>query len=133
MERRQWLIVRLLQRLAGLFAKYFKWMLLLGIFAFKFLEWWYESANKLNPARTLPVPPPPPICRPSRTGIPLTSATTHLSCPLCSRAQRSNPACTPSGYVFCYLCIFKFVQEHRRCPITNMPCTDDQIRKVYQQ
>ncbi len=44
---------------AYVLASYAKWGLLVGIFLFKFLEWWYSSENRLQPSRVLPVPPPP--------------------------------------------------------------------------
>lgn len=41
------------------FAQYFKWMLLVGIFAFKFFEWWYSSEDQIRRREKLPIPPPP--------------------------------------------------------------------------
>jgi peroxin-12 len=51
-------------------------------------------------------------------------------CPLC-QGERRNPTCIPSGYVFCYACIFDHVAAHGACPVTRLPCTKEQLRKLY--
>ena len=51
-------------------------------------------------------------------------------CPLCHRL-RTNPALLPSGYVFCYPCIYAHVEEHQQCPVTLVPAQLDDIRKLY--
>jgi hypothetical protein len=48
-----------MSRLSHFFAEYAKWIIVLAVFAFKFLEWWNSTESLLRPARTLPVPPPP--------------------------------------------------------------------------
>ena len=35
------------------------------------------------------------------------------------------------GYVFCYPCIFNYVSDKKRCPITNSTVTPDQLRKIF--
>ncbi len=46
---------------------------------------------------------------------------------------RTNPAMVEvSGYVFCYPCIFRHVNEHGRCPVTLRPATVDSVRRLYQ-
>jgi hypothetical protein len=50
-----WWIWNILSR----FADYFKWILLIGIFAFKFFEWWYASEDQIRRREKLPVPTPP--------------------------------------------------------------------------
>jgi hypothetical protein len=49
----------ILWRIFSSFARYFKWILLFGIFAFKFFEWWYASEDRIRRQEKLPVPPPP--------------------------------------------------------------------------
>jgi hypothetical protein len=41
-------------------------------------------------------------------------------------------AVSASGYAFCYPCIFRHVQQHQRCPITLIPMSVEQIRKIYE-
>lgn len=115
-------------RIQRFFASYAKYGLLIGIFAFKFFEWWYSPDNQLQHGRRLPIPPPPPPA-PPRTTIQLPVDDTL--CPLCKR-HRTNPACSSSGYVFCYPCLFHALTADPRCPITLQPCTTDQIRKIFE-
>ena len=95
------------------------------------LEWWYLSAeSKLGGTKPPPIPPPPPAPRPAIDGVPLPED--RSVCALC-RKKRSNPAMAAcSGYVFCYPCIFPFVDQHGCCPVTRLPCTLEQVRKLYQ-
>ncbi|PHJ17575.1 pex2 pex12 amino terminal region protein [Cystoisospora suis] len=53
-------------------------------------------------------------------------------CPLC-RKPRSNPACIPSGYVFCYRCIVMYVRSHGYCPVTKLRVLEPHIRRIYEQ
>ena len=52
-------------------------------------------------------------------------------CPLCNKKRKNDCALTVSGFVFCYPCIFKFIKEHNRCPITNYPCTTKHLVRLY--
>ena len=52
-------------------------------------------------------------------------------CPLCNKKRKNDCALTVSGFVFCYTCIFKFIKEHARCPITNYPCTTKNLVRLY--
>lgn len=94
----------------------------------------------------------------AKEGIPLPPDRTI--CPLCTQ-KRANPSVvTVSGFVFCYACIFKYVsqvrplfdrsvqmnrfilhiitslflmllQQYNRCPVTLMPATVDQLRRLF--
>jgi peroxin-12 len=52
-------------------------------------------------------------------------------CPLCANKRTNECVLSVSGFVFCYVCIFKFVKEHQRCPLTNYPCTIKNIIRIY--
>jgi hypothetical protein len=93
---------RALGKVGGIASAYAKYLILLGIFSFKFLEWWYSPSNQLQRIRKLPVPPPPPARRPAATGV-LVPADKSL-CPICTRV-RTNPAASTSGYVFWCVCV----------------------------
>ena len=117
-----------------------KYALLLSLLAFRFIDWMQThgpaadspstrlAAPAARPLASLPVPPPPPAPLPARDGIPLPADT--AICPLCQRL-RTNAAASCSGYVFCYPCIFAYVNEYRQCPVTKQPCKLEQIRKIY--
>jgi len=51
----------ILSRLGTTFRVYAKWVVLICLFAFKFLEWWNSPGNVLQNGPKLPVPPPPPV------------------------------------------------------------------------
>lgn len=104
-------------------------LVLLGSFCvFKVLEWWYSVEGKL-PTQALPIPPPPDKARRAEGGLAMPTDPTQ--CPIC-RSERSNPAANHTGYVFCYPCIFTYVQQHQRCPVTHITSSQDQIRKLYE-
>ncbi|KAL6142918.1 hypothetical protein ACLB2K_061193 [Fragaria x ananassa] len=104
--------------------------LIAAVFFFKMMEWWYQSAEERMSAPTIyPPPPPPPSPQVAKEGIPLPSNRTL--CPLCSQ-KRANPSViTVSGFVFCYACVFKYVTQYKRCPVTLMPANVDQIRRLF--
>ncbi|XP_038890543.1 peroxisome biogenesis protein 12 isoform X1 [Benincasa hispida] len=104
--------------------------LIAAVFFFKMMEWWYQSAEERMSAPTVyPPPPPPPPPKVAKEGIPLPSNRTI--CPLCSE-KRANPSVvTVSGFVFCYTCIFKYISQYKRCPITLMPANVDHIRRLF--
>ena len=95
------------------------------------LEWWYTSGEqRLGSQKNTVVPPPPPLLGPHPDGIALPK--NAETCPLCRRT-RTNPAmAVPSGYVFCYPCIFDHVSHYGCCPVTRLPAHIDQIRRLYQ-
>jgi peroxin-12 len=102
-----------------------------AVFAFKLLEWWYVSGEqKLGGGKALPPPPPPPALPRAPNGI--RAASDPSVCSLCRR-KRTNPAMiATSGYVFCYPCAYKYVEQHSRCPVTFVPTRLDHIRRLYQ-
>lgn len=84
-----------------------------------------ESKDRLGAVESLPIPPPPPLPQSF-------SGTVDNRCPLCS-GQITNAACAPSGFVFCYLCLFRHVSRSPFCPITRAPCSTDHIRRLYDE
>lgn len=83
------------------------------------------SARLAEPVKLPSVPARPP----SAQGC-LNPPRDHSLCVLCNERRRDPCACS-SGYVFCYLCILQYVREHGRCPITAMPCKEEEIIKLY--
>lgn len=104
--------------------------LIAAVFIFKMMEWWYQSAEERMSAPTVyPPPPPPPPPQVAKEGIPLPPDKTI--CPLCSQ-KRANPSVvTASGFVFCYACIFKYISQYKRCPVTLIPASVEQIRRLF--
>ncbi|TMW57226.1 hypothetical protein Poli38472_003151 [Pythium oligandrum] len=109
-------------------------LLVLGIAAYKFLEWMYSEdgvATKIRLTGTdAPIPPPPlPPNYVGNASI-LMSTIDDNKCPLCQR-RRVNPAAAISGVVFCYPCIYRHVEAHGECPVTQMKCDVSSIIKIY--
>ncbi|EFN57496.1 hypothetical protein CHLNCDRAFT_48657 [Chlorella variabilis] len=121
-------------RAGHLAADHTRSTLILAVFAFKLLEWWYTSAEqRLGDPKALPPPPPPPALPAvgvAAGGVALPDDV--ALCPLCGR-RRTNPAMlATSGYVFCYPCIHREVEERGRCPVTHAPAGLDHVRRLYQ-
>jgi len=115
-------------------ADYARPALILGVFAFKALEWWYSSGEAALGAASgkgpRPPPPPPPLVPPALDGVPLPSD--PAACPLCRR-HRTNPAlAVPSGYVFCYPCLHAHALEHGECPVTRVELGVGGVRRLYE-
>ena len=119
---------RIVQHMLHFVLDYAKFILPLGIFLFNFFHWWYAE-NRL-PSQSLPLPPPPDQAKRAPAGLALPDDPN--ACAVCRQA-RTNPAVlTSSGYVFCYPCVAQQVKDHGRCPVTHLPSTIDQIRKLYE-
>ncbi|KAL1935220.1 hypothetical protein VTP01DRAFT_4360 [Rhizomucor pusillus] len=125
-------------RLLGKIIEFLKFMLPMSIFFYKFLEWWYSSefargGAALAAAADGDAPnaiPPPEKLMPDPDGIQLPKKPN--TCPLCDASPINNPSALPSGYVFCYTCAYRYVEEHGRCPVTfiKVDATKD-LTKVY--
>jgi hypothetical protein len=54
-------------------------------------------------------------------------------CPICEETW-ANPTALPTGYVGCYLCLYRFVEREGVCPVTGSDLTSmggvDSLRKV---
>ncbi|KAJ1848743.1 ubiquitin-protein ligase peroxin 12 [Coemansia sp. RSA 486] len=114
-------------RLVGGGLDLLKVALPLSIFFYRFLEWWYRSDFHRRVQQT-PVPPPPMPLRPHPDGVAVPFDQTI--CPLCEK-KRTNPAMAPSGYVFCYPCIHKHIDDTGMCPVTLTKADPAAIRKLY--
>ncbi|KAG2273111.1 hypothetical protein Bca52824_067666 [Brassica carinata] len=104
--------------------------LIAAVFIFKMMEWWYQSAEERLTAPTV-YPPPPPLPSPkvAKEGIPLPPDRTL--CALCLQKLANPSVVTVSGFVFCYSCVFKYVSQYKRCPVTLIPASVDQIRRLF--
>ena len=128
---------------------FLRYALPMSIFFLKFIEWWYASDyHKQKGFQPIPPPPDPipvsfgskinwfsllnAVCyiqtKPHEQGIPLPAESDM--CPLCKR-ERTNSTTIPTGYVFCYPCIFAHVSDNGRCPVTLVPVNVDELRKIY--
>lgn len=111
-----------------------KFLTLATIFGYRWMDWFFVEEHKLIQRRKLPVPPPPPILivNKKHNNMGYHQNKENNTCGMCDQMLvHRNSACIPSGYVFCYECIFPYVKEHKCCPVTNLPCEPLQIRRIY--
>jgi len=112
-----------------------------AVYLMQFGQWWYQREHLLQPYQPRKIPPPPPPRPPyAGTPLPLKSDSRGSSglvllphdpsiCPLCHLSRR-NPAMSCSGYVFCYPCLVRHLQQHPFCPVTGRPMAPEQIRRI---
>jgi len=119
-------------------------------------SWWFQRGEALAPARgplavlggsgrapavptpprlaagsgapPPPPPPPPPLPAPGSPCLPLPESSRE--CPLCrqSRPRGKAAVITVSGFVFCAPCATGYVDRHRACPVTALPCGLQHVR-----
>lgn len=52
-------------------------------------------------------------------------------CPLCNQKRTNDCALSTCGFVFCYPCIFKYINKNKCCPFTKLPCNLDSLIRIY--
>ncbi|KAK5914675.1 hypothetical protein CgunFtcFv8_009098 [Champsocephalus gunnari] len=107
----------------------------LGVFFLQFLDWFYSSENQ-NAVKSLtsfPAPPPPLHLKrdPSANQSAEIEPSANRMCPLCRRVRSNSTVLSTSGFVFCYRCIFSFVKDQRRCPVSGFPSEPQHLIKIY--
>lgn len=80
-----------------------------------------RSGNHISTTLT----PPPPSSGMKKNALPA-----HL-CPLC-RQPRMHPTASSSGFVFCYKCLLRQVQDTGKCPVTGRDCRESQLLRLYE-
>jgi peroxin-12 len=107
-----------------------QYSVIVGVLGFKFFEWWYtpEVQELAQQSSTETAPPPPPIELFKPSIVPIDTAS--VACPLCKEICTNMAAC-PSGFVYCYPCVYAYVEEHGRTPQGGLPCTTNDIRKCW--
>ncbi len=81
--------------------------------------------------KKIEIPPyPKPMAVASTSNAVIPPADRRL-CALCCQ-RRKNPCASSSGYVFCYNCILPYVRERKVCPITQLPCNEQDLIKLFE-
>ncbi|CAG9530454.1 unnamed protein product [Cercopithifilaria johnstoni] len=52
-------------------------------------------------------------------------------CPLCLRQRTNDTVLAVSGYVFCYGCIYSYVEQEKKCPVTGLSANVDDLIKIF--
>lgn len=107
-----------------------KFLLPTSIFFFRFLEWWYSSEGGYGRIRkkgggtgggkALRAPPPPSV------------GTGEVQSGVCvvHKGPMVNPTALPTGFMGCYKCLFAYVDEHVKCPVTGVAVEVAELRKI---
>jgi hypothetical protein len=100
------------------------------------MEWYINNdlssdylASKIS-KNPLSVPPYPPAIPVNPKGGIIPPKDKRL-CPICCQ-KRKDPCAANSGYIFCYNCIVKCIQDHKHCPVTLLPCREEDLIKLYE-
>jgi len=101
----------------------------LAAFGYRSLEWWYSMPQSvLGGGGAGDAVPPAPEAPALVAGVTVPAGE---RCPLCGRARTNAAVLAASGFAFCYPCIVHYVREHGRCPVTGLPATEPQIRRLF--
>ncbi|ESP04191.1 hypothetical protein LOTGIDRAFT_136681 [Lottia gigantea] len=117
------------KKIISICSKLFKWTAVslstgvsVAVFFLQFLDWWYQREDKAVSLTSLPIPDPP------QDGNEELSAPV---CPICNQKRQNETALSVSGHVFCYRCIYSYINQHGSCPVSSYPATLDHLIKLY--
>ncbi|KAI5638744.1 pex2 / pex12 amino terminal region domain-containing protein [Phthorimaea operculella] len=127
-----------------------------GAFAVQFLRWWESREHSLTQrcprlrrrsetsARSATTTSARSACKRGRClqcfQCPGTSSATSVYPGTCgpTGAARSPNSLLPnspwlglSGYIFCYICISRYLRANRSCPVTKFPATEQSLVRMY--
>ncbi|KNH07287.1 hypothetical protein XU18_1819 [Perkinsela sp. CCAP 1560/4] len=99
----------------------------------KVSEWYFgisPSVSSGSETEVLPIreksfsiPPPPEVQS--------LKPTLRDRCPLCDRKITNQTLNVASGRLFCYPCIRRHIESEGKCPVTGIPTTVTQLRRMY--
>jgi peroxin-12 len=101
------------------------------------MEWYINNdlssdylSSKIS-KNPLSIPPYPPAIPVNPRGGIIPPKDKKL-CPICCQT-RKDPCAANSGYIFCYNCIVRYIQDHKQCPVTLLPCREEHLIKLYEK
>lgn len=123
-------IIEYAVRISYKVSDYFRSFLLLLVFQFKLFEWYYSSEHLRDSQKTIFIPenPPSPPKGVNNSNLP---ANNRL-CPICKEERKNPTLVTKSGFVFCYKCIYNHLKEKKSCPISGLPATESDLRRLFE-
>lgn len=97
----------------------------MSAFFLQFIQWWQNEANHGDIAN-LPIPDAP------AETFHVNSSKYAGKCPLCLQRWRMPTVISISGYVYCYVCIVKNMNEvSETCPVSGYPASIDDLLRIY--
>ncbi|KAJ1369502.1 hypothetical protein KIN20_030978 [Parelaphostrongylus tenuis] len=113
------------------FPVLFSYLFGYGLFFVQFIDFMYNTDIGMQLAKkdVYHIPPAPHKLL-SESSVQLLDTN---KCPLCLRRRKNDTALSVSGYVFCYICIYNHIKEFKRCPVTGLPATTNELIRLYIQ
>lgn len=93
-----------------------------GAFFLQFLQTWNSHKSNYN-MTDLPIVPSPPRDNKSKKY--------QGKCPICLKSWAIPTVLQVSGYIYCFRCILRYLNEHQKCPVTNLPAKPLDIVRLY--
>ncbi|XP_072394885.1 peroxisome assembly protein 12 [Diabrotica undecimpunctata] len=93
-----------------------------GAFFLQFLQMWNSQKSNFN-VTDLPSVPAPSLDNKAKQY--------EGKCPICLKSWMIPTVLQVSGYIFCFRCILRHLNEHQTCPITNLPAKPLDIVRLY--
>ncbi|XP_077290086.1 peroxisome assembly protein 12-like [Arctopsyche grandis] len=94
----------------------------LSAFFIQFLKWCEDKSTQLN-LNSMPIPDAP---KPD-----IRSTQFMNKCPICLQNWKTPTVLSVSGYVFCYKCLIRHLNDESKCPVTKYDANVNDIIRVY--
>jgi len=122
----------LIRRVTAALFRMLSKLLGIGLLLIQFLDYWQTSDREKrgqSSLTSLPIPPAPQVALSEQNVIRMDPRL----CPICRKPRQNDTVISVSGYVYCYVCIAKYLQEHRCCPVTKVPANTEHLIRLYIQ
>lgn len=96
-------------------------------FSLQALQWWFTEGTKQT-VNSGSLPPPPQQSPSLKVGF---DSDGTSACPICKQQLKIETVLLVSGYVFCYRCIWDVLNVEKKCPVTGIPATVDDLIRIY--
>jgi len=128
-----WLrFANLIRRLTATLFRLLSKLLGVALLLVQFLDYWQSSdrdKSKQSSIGSLPIPPAPHAAITEQNVIKMDPRL----CPICRKPRQNDTVISVSGYVYCYVCIAKYLQQHRCDPVTKVPADTEHLIRLYVQ
>jgi len=126
-----WLrFITVIRRVTATLFRLLSKLLGIGLLLVQFLDYWQSSEREKkgqSSLTSLPIPPAPHTVLTEQSVIRMDPRL----CPICRKPRQNDTVISVSGYVYCYVCIAKYLQQHRCCPVTKMPADTEHLIRLY--
>jgi len=127
---KQHLLIRALRFLPDTAASVLSRMAPVIFYSLQFMDTFYQEDGMLTKALSsfkVSKPPESLVTKVVSSRLP----NSKQICPLCHGKHCSPTTTSVSGFVFCYTCIFDYINQFKCCPITYRPCQIDDLIRIH--